>query len=59
MAEYNPFSMSYYKKNETVLSSGLIDKYSNMKPIYSTDEKLVCGVIEYNNKKYLVSKINM
>ena len=54
MAEYNPFSMSYYKKNETVLSSGLIDKYSNMKPVYSTDEKLVCGVIEYNNKKYLV-----
>jgi len=54
MDEYNPFSLSYYKKNETVLSSELKCKYSNMKPIYSTDEILLCGVIEYNNKKYLV-----
>jgi hypothetical protein len=56
MDNYNLFLMSYYKKNK-------IDKKNNynldnnctiMKPKYSTNEELICGVIEYNNKKYLV-----
>ena len=56
MDDYNPFSLSYYKKNK-------IDKENKynldinctiMKPKYSTNEELMCGVIEYNNKTYLV-----
>jgi hypothetical protein len=35
--------------NKTYLSLS-----NTMKPKYSTDEKLMCGVIEYNNKTYLV-----
>jgi hypothetical protein len=27
---------------------------TNMKPIYSTNEELMCGIIEYNNKTYMV-----
>ena len=26
----------------------------NMKPVYSTNEELMCGVIKYNNKTYLI-----
>ena len=55
MADYNNiFPVGYNNKTETTLSYGLNDKFSNMKPIYSTDENLMCGVIEYNNKRYLL-----
>ena len=55
MDNYNPFSLSFYKKNKidnknTHNSTNI----ETMKPKYSTDEKLMCGVIEYNNKTYLL-----
>jgi len=51
----NPFSLSYYKKNK--IDNKNTHNFNNtetMKPKYSTNEKLMCGVIEYNNKTYLV-----
>jgi hypothetical protein len=56
MDDYNnPFSLSYYKKNK--IDNKNTHNFNNtetMKPKYSTNEKLMCGVIEYNNKTYLV-----
>ena len=55
MADYNNiFPVGYNNKIETALSCGVNDNFSNMKPLYSTDENLMCGVIEYNNKRYLL-----
>jgi hypothetical protein len=56
MDDYNnPFSLSYYKKNKIDNKNTInFNNTEIMKPKYSTDEKLMCGVIEYNNKKYLV-----
>jgi hypothetical protein len=54
MDDYTPFSLSYYKNkidNKNIHNSTNIE---TMKPIYSTNEQLMCGVIEYNNKTYLV-----
>jgi hypothetical protein len=54
MDDYTPFSLSYYKNkidNKNIHNSTSIEP---MKPKYSTDEKLMCGVIDYNNKTYLV-----
>ena len=51
----NPFSLSYYKKNK--IDNKNTHNFNNtetMKPKYSTNEKLMCGVIEYNSKIYLV-----
>ena len=36
----------------TISKLELIQMY---KPIYSSDEELDCGVIEYNNKRYLIN----
>jgi hypothetical protein len=56
MDDYNnPFSLSYYKKNK--IDNKNTHNFNNtetMKPKYSTNEKLMCGVIECNNKTYLV-----
>ena len=56
MDDYNnPFSLSYYKKNK--IDNKNTHNFNNteiMKPKYSTNEKLMCGVIEYNSKIYLV-----
>ena len=56
MAEDNKgFHNGYFhNKIENSLSSVVMNNFSNMKPIYSTDEREMCGVIEYNNKKYLL-----
>ena len=56
MDSYNPFSMKYYKKNKIDKENNYkLDDTSNiMKPNYSTNESLMCGVIEYNNKTYLL-----
>jgi hypothetical protein len=55
MDDYNPFSLSYYKKNKIDNKNTYnFNNTDTMKPKYSTDEKLMCGVIEYNNKTYLV-----
>jgi len=54
--DYNPFSLSYYKKNK-IDNKNVYNFNINteiMKPTYSTNEELLCGVIEYNNKIYLV-----
>ncbi len=54
--DYNPFSLSYYKKNK-IDNKNVCNFNINteiMKPKYSTNEELLCGVIEYNNKTYLV-----
>ena len=53
-----------YKNSETTANKiEIINKeYDNdktkykMKPVYSTDTNLLCGVIEYNNKKYYVDQ---
>jgi len=53
-----------YKNYETDVNKiEIINKeYDNdkteykMKPVYSTDTNLLCGVIEYNNKKYYVDQ---
>jgi hypothetical protein len=54
--DYNPFSLSYYKKNKidnkNIYNFNITTEI--MKPKYSTNEELLCGVIEYNNKTYLV-----
>jgi hypothetical protein len=52
----NPFSLSFYKQNkiEHNKSFNYSSKVIEMKPIYSTNEELMCGIIEYNNKTYLV-----
>ena len=54
--DYNPFSLSYYKKNKIDNKNVYIFNINAeiMKPKYSTNEELLCGVIEYNNKTYLV-----
>ena len=56
MDNYNLFSLSYYNKNkiDKKIIPNLDNKFTNMKPKYSTNEKLMCGVIEYNNKIYFV-----
>ena len=55
MDDYNPFSLSYYKKNKIDNKNTYnFNNTETMKAKYSTDEKLMCGVIEYNNKTYLV-----
>jgi hypothetical protein len=58
MDSHSPFSMEYYKKNkiEKENNYNLDDTYTSntMKPKYSTNESLMCGVIEYNNKTYLL-----
>lgn len=58
MDSYNTFSLDYYKKNkiDKKISQENDNKYPNMKPIYSTNETLMCGVIDYNNKTYLVDQ---
>ena len=39
MADYNNiFPVGYNNKIETALSCGVNDNFSNMKPLYSTDE---------------------
>ena len=54
--DYNPFSLSYYKKNK--IDNKNVYNFNitmeTMKAKYSTNEELLCGVIEYNNKTYLV-----
>ena len=54
----DPFTLSFYKKNKIdVTNTHHLDTNTNyiiMKPTYSTDQTLMCGVIEYNNKIYLV-----
>lgn len=54
----DPFALSFYKKNKIdVTNTQHLDTNTNyiiMKPTYSTDQTLMCGVINYNNKKYLV-----
>ena len=57
MDTYNPISLRKYKKNK--IDNKNEDNFNNnnteiMKPKYSTNEKLMCGVIEYNNKTYFV-----
>jgi hypothetical protein len=56
MDNYNPFSLNFYNKNKIYKQNitNLNNNYTIMKPTYSTDEKLLCGVIEYNNRKYFV-----
>ena len=55
MDDYNPFSLSYNKKNKIDnKNKDNSTSIETMKPKYSTDEKLMCGVIEYNKKTYLV-----
>jgi len=56
MDEYNPFSLSFYNKNkiDKQCTSNLNNTYINMKPTYAIDNKLICGIINYNGKIYLV-----
>ena len=56
MDDYNPFAMIYYNKNKIDNKNvyNCTNNNTEMKPIYSTNEKLMCGVIEYNSKIYLV-----
>ena len=56
MDEYNPFSLSFYNKNkiDKQYASNLNNIYINMKPTYAIDSKLICGIINYNGKIYLV-----
>jgi hypothetical protein len=58
MDSYKPFSVEYCNKNKIDKNNNynLDDKYTSntMKPKYSTNESLMCGVIEYNNKTYLL-----
>ena len=56
MDNFNPFSLSSYNKNkiDKQKTTNLNINYTIMKPIYSTDEKLFCGTIEYNNRKYFL-----
>ena len=41
-------------KIDSVNNSDLLFTQPIMKPVYSTNIELLCGVIEYNNKTYLV-----
>ncbi len=41
-------------KIDSVNNSDLLFTQPTMKPVYSTNIELLCGVIEYNNKTYLV-----
>ena len=54
----NPFALSFYKTNKIdAVNTHHLDTNTNfiiMKPIYSTNQTLMCGVIDYNNKKYFV-----
>ena len=56
MDKYNLFSLNFYSKNKIEKQNTPIlnNNYIIMKPTYSTDEKLLCGIIEYNNRKYFV-----
>ena len=56
MDECNLFSLSFYNKNKIDKPNiqFLNNNYTIMKPTYSTDEKLLCGIINYNSKTYLV-----
>jgi hypothetical protein len=56
MDNYNSSSLSFYDENKIDKQNTAIlhNNYTIMKPIYSTDETLLCGIIEYNNKKYYV-----
>jgi hypothetical protein len=56
MDNYNHFKLNYFNKNK-IDNKNVYNFNSNteiMKPKYYTNEELLCGVIEYNNKKYLV-----
>ena len=54
MEEYNPFSLAYYKKNDKNIKYHSYNSLIEMTPVYTTNEELMCGVIEYNNKTYLL-----
>ena len=56
MDDYNPFAMIYYNKNKIDNKNvyNCTNNNTEMKPIYSTNEKLMCGVIEFNDKIYYV-----
>jgi hypothetical protein len=49
--------MSIENKIEKYMYS-YTDLYQNMKPNYSTNQELNCGVIEYNSKIYLVDMVD-
>ena len=56
MDDYNHFKLNYFNKNK-IDNKNIYNFNINaeiMKPKYSTNEELLCGVIEYNNKTYLV-----
>ena len=41
-------------KIDSYLNENVSYNLSTMKPVYSTNEKLMCGIIQYNNKTFLV-----
>ena len=60
MDKYNTNSLDFCNKNkiDKQNTSNLNNNYTIMKPTYSTDEKLLCGIVEYNNRKYFVDLID-
>jgi hypothetical protein len=60
MDKNNSISLDLYNKNKIDIQNtpNLNNNYTIMKPTYSTDEKLLCGIIEYNNRKYFVDLID-
>jgi len=50
--------MDKHNKIDKQNITNLNNNYMTMKPTYSTDEKLLCGIIEYNNRKYFVDLDN-
>ena len=57
MDKYNPFSLSFYNKNkidDKQITTIINNNYKIMKPTYEIDNKLMCGIINYNGKIYLI-----
>ena len=54
MDKYSPFSLVFYNKNESFLHRNKSSLPLDMKPSYSTNRELMCNIIHYNNKEYLL-----
>jgi hypothetical protein len=54
MDDYNHFKLNYFNKNKIDNKNVYNSNTEIMKPKYYTNEELLCGVIEFNNKTYFV-----
>jgi hypothetical protein len=54
MDDYNHFKLNYFNKNKIDNKHVYNSNTEIMKPKYYTNEELLCGVIEFNNKTYFV-----